>query len=305
MQSCTQIAITAALLLLLARHRCKEQCRTRVVPANKERVVILGASTVDGIGAAIAAESLARGVRQVMLVGRNEQGLKHVKEHLCAKCGSAALDIVLRPADCSNTADVLAARDAAADQFGGIDTLYIVFGSMIDSTLLGITGNDPIRDGKDAGPTTQSGLANLHGVMERACTINVSGTALTLASFVPLMQKFSMRPHICVIGSLASVIPAPTRAIYAAVKAAQQQLVLGFATECASQARVPGISLVKFTVLAPGSVDTSFSARRSNAGAMRATDVARCAVVKVDAGKTGVVPVPGKYIIAWIASIFA
>lgn len=123
---------------------------------------------MDGVGAGIAAESLARGVRQVLLVGRNEQGLKHAKEHLCANCGSAALDIVLRQADCSNAADVLAARDAAANQLGGTDTLYAVFESMIDSALLGITGNDPIRDTQDAGPTARSGLANIHEVMVRA-----------------------------------------------------------------------------------------------------------------------------------------
>ena len=293
-----------ALLLLVACFRRRTQRRVRRLKADEERVVILGASTTDGIGAAIASESIARGVRRVLLVARNKEGLERVRDQLVAQHGKSAAGVICHVADCSSEAGVVSVREAAVAQFCGVDTLHIVFGSMVDNTLLGVTGNDPIHDGHNAGEASPSGIAKLHAAVERACAINVTGTALVLAALIPLLQTSSKNPHVCVIGSLASLIPAPTRAIYAAAKAAQQQLVLGVATECTSQARAPGRSLVKFTVLAPGSVATSFTPR-ANPNAIGPAEVARTALAKVDAGATGVVPVPAKYFAAWILSIFA
>ncbi|WFD36045.1 hypothetical protein MCUN1_002916 [Malassezia cuniculi] len=296
-----QIIAVALALAVAARLLRAQKLRSNAIPPASERVVILGASTVNGIGAAIAAKALARGVRQIMLVGRNAQGLREVKEHLSASAGCSA-SIVIHAADCTRDADVLATRDTVVAEFGGVDTLHIVFGSIVDETLLGAAGADPIR--QDGGAVTSDGLANVHAAMDASCTLNVTGTALVLAAFIPLLQTSSRHPHVGVIGSLASLIPAPTRALYAAVKSAQQQLVLGVATECTSQAKIPGNSHVKFTVFAPGSVATSFSTTEARASAIPPSKVADTVIRAIDHGHTGVIPIPHKYFAAWMLSIF-
>ena len=297
------IAVVCSVIVLAIALR--KQKRSAVLPSRNERVIILGASTTDGIGASIAAESLKRGVRSIILVGRSADGLRNVHKQLIATFPAEcrATTVIQFPADCTRDADVLAVRDRAVSEFGGVDTLYVVFGSIVTKTLLGVAGADPVQGDDTPTNLSPAELSHVHSAMEEACTINVTGTALVLVAFIPVLQTSSRAPHVGVIGSLAALIPAPTRALYCAVKAAQQQLVLGAAAECETQAQIPGRSLVKFTVLAPGTVATSFRSRDPHARALSPTVVAHHAIDCINKGSTGVVPLPSKYFIAWLLSI--
>lgn len=295
------VAISAIVLAIASR----KQKRSAVLSSHNERVIILGASTTDGIGASIAAESLKRSVRSIILVGRSADGLRKVQEQLTATFPAEcrATTVIPFQADCTCDTDVLAVRDRAVNEFGGVDTVYVVFGSIVTKTLLGVAGADPVHGGDAPANLSHTELSHVHSAMEEACTVNVTGTALVLAAFIPVLQTSSRAPHIGVIGSLAALIPAPTRALYCAVKAAQQQLVLGAAAECETQAQIPGRSLVKFTILAPGTVATSFRPRDPRARALSPTVVARHAIDCINRGTTGIVPLPSKYFVAWILSI--
>ena len=50
--------------------------RKSILPSSEERIVILGASSVNGIGAAIAQQCLERGAYNIMLVGRRSDALR-------------------------------------------------------------------------------------------------------------------------------------------------------------------------------------------------------------------------------------
>ena len=85
--------------------------RTAILPPPDEHIVILGASSVDGIGAAIARRCLARGSYRIMLVARRSEALHQVKralieEQTTRSARMRAEEIVLFVADCTDEVDV-------------------------------------------------------------------------------------------------------------------------------------------------------------------------------------------------------
>lgn len=291
--------------------------RTNVLPASEERIVILGASSTDGIGIALARECLARGSYHIMLVARRSEALREVKhvlveEQTTRSARERAEQIELLVADCSDPDDVYRLQQCISDDFGGVDTLYIVFGAIWTNTLLGVAGTDPVHHPHALTPSRE-GLRAVASGVQQSNDANIKGTALVLAALLPRLQTNSKAPFVVVIGSLASLVPAPTRSMYCATKVAQQMLVQSVATECSTQAKVGGRKLVKFAVLAPGTVNTSFRARLTvNASknvsvttprhgkSLSTTDVAKEALHCVQHGVTGVVPIPHRYFWVWL-----
>lgn len=165
---------------------------------------------------------------------------------------------------------------------------------------------------KHADEASLERLAETSRAVQRMTDANIKGTALVLTALLPCLQTLSNVPYVAVIGSLASLVPAPTRAMYCATKAAQQMLVQSVAAECVTQARVADRQLVRFVTLAPSSVSTSFRARMSvndesndNASVPRraclsADRVGFAAVQCVDQGVVGVQPLPFRYFFVWL-----
>lgn len=313
----TYVAAALTLLTLALTRTYLNSGRDRL-PAHEERVMVLGASTPDGVGAAIARHYVERGCSDLVLVGRRERALGVVKDMLVQGARNhderrRAEAIVLVVADCTNEADIARLRDHLVVNIGGIDTVHVVFGAISKRSLLQTAGVDPLR-GADPADTSASlaGLRELGETAMELCAANIKGTALALAALLPIMQTNSKFPHVCVIGSLASLVPAPTRALYCATKAAQQMLVLAVATECDAQANVPGRTRVTHTVLAPSSISTSFAdvraglaepSRPHRPSALSAATVAARAVRCASRRTTGVVPVPGFYFIGWLLTL--
>ncbi|WFC98436.1 hypothetical protein MYAM1_001163 [Malassezia yamatoensis] len=251
--SLVTLAVLAAGPIYLYHRRVSSYDRKRVLPTCEERIVILGASSVNGIGAAIAAQCLVRGAHNIMLVGRRSDALREVKMALIAQQDTPeqrerAEQLQLFVADCTDEEDVLRIADSVNQNFGGIDTVYIVFGIMCGQPLLALADMDPMAGATRTQPTLES-LRSVSEVAQQCSNANMTGTALVLAALIPCLQTTSNSPYVALIGSLAALIPAPTRSLYCATKAAQQMLVQSIASECRAQAEKKGRALVQFYLL--------------------------------------------------------
>lgn len=105
------LALVVAAIVPTLYHWHPKKRRSKTLPPSQERVVILGASSLDGIGAAIARECVARGCSNLVLVARREQALEQVKESIMAEqttpaARACAEAIELYVADCTNVGDV-------------------------------------------------------------------------------------------------------------------------------------------------------------------------------------------------------
>lgn len=142
---------------------------------------------------------------------------------------------------------------------GGLDTLHIIFGASALKSLLGVAGVEP----KTASTpyATLEGVQNTLEAASKIHNINVASTAAVLATFIPLLQLTSAAPSIVLLSSVAALVPPPTRALYAASKAAQLQLFQAVKVETDAQAEFPGSSKrqkVKFLAMAPATIRTAF-----------------------------------------------
>lgn len=108
-----RVAVAAAVAVVVPTlyHWYATKRRSEIIPPAQERVVILGASSLDGIGAAIARQCVARGCSSILLVARRDDALKAVKEAIVTEqttssARACAEAIELCVADCSNVDDV-------------------------------------------------------------------------------------------------------------------------------------------------------------------------------------------------------
>ncbi|KAN0066290.1 hypothetical protein ACQY0O_000384 [Thecaphora frezii] len=282
----TFVVLTLPVALLFHR---RTRLRTQHIPMFRERVLVLGASNERGVGEALALHYARRGCRDLVLVARNKDGLEAVKQkcieqaaegeewdqsdHAPAdetKQGAARIHIV--QADCTDPHDVERLAKYVLDKLGGLDTLHICFGVSALLPLLGIAGVDPIRPPKDGLTTihpSAEGLEAISAAVRSTSHVNVAGTAVCLAAFAPILQTTSRYPAIALTSSAAALLPAPTRSLYAATKAAQLVLFRSFAIECdahASPFPAPTTSepkhqrraKIRFLAICPGTISTSF-----------------------------------------------
>ncbi|KAK0551355.1 hypothetical protein OC846_003316 [Tilletia horrida] len=256
--SAAALLLTASILFHLIRRRTSlsNRKRQRIIAPASERVIIFGASS--GTGASIAHQYAQRGCKALVLVARRKEQLHAVRDDCLARVptGKPAPSILCISADCTKDTDIVSLRKQVLDQVGGIDTMHITLGVSALLPLLGIAGVDPLRPNISAqGPSSSSSsqqqqsqpthassfaLSSTYNAVSRACTSNLTSTALLLTAFTPLLQLSSEAPSIHILSSLAAMFPAPTRALYGATKAAQLILAQGFELETDSQVGLEG-----------------------------------------------------------------
>lgn len=255
--------LLAALPPLLRRLRAKPRAQT--VPVAAERILILGASS--GTGAALARAYARRCPARIVLVARRQAVLDDVRNDCIAILGPGHAHVVHTLAiDCAAPADVHRLASAIAPD--GIDTVHLCFGSSALKPLLAVAGVDPVSaaaPAPDSKPRlsavpSAAALAHVGTVMQRMSDANQAGTALALAALVPLLQTTSARGAFVVLSSMAALVPAPTRSVYGAAKAAQLILAEGVALEAERQAREPGRAPVRISTVLPGTIATGFRA---------------------------------------------
>jgi len=300
--------------------------RAAKLHASEERVVILGASTLDGLGAALLRQCLLRGTEHLMIVGRRRDALEQVRDHMLAQTAGrrsehARVEVVC--AELTSSADVAALRDRILQQWGRLDTLHVVFGVTSILPILGVADVDPCGvNASGAASTdvhpTREGLDRIAAAVRQSSDGNLTGTAMVLGALVPILQTTSAHPAVVVIGSVAGLVPAPTRAVYCATKASQHFLVRSIELECESQAGslVPGTQQrrahVPFLLVAPGPIQNSFVAtyavdantgpRDNREHALKVQDVVRATLARLDHAQWGTLVLPTR---AYVASFLA
>lgn len=328
-----RVEVGSALLGLVVLHLVLRALRTsskrnKKIAPKHERVVILGASTDDGLGAAFLQQYLERGTRQVVIVGRRLGALEEVRakvlERTAGKRAESA-EVHVFAADCTKSSDVIALRDFVQTTLHGFDTLQVVFGVTSIMPVLGLANVDPKGVNANGEASTRvdptvDGLDAIANTVQHSCDGNVKGTAIVLGALIPVLQTTSIDPVVVGTGSVAGLIPAPTRAVYCATKAAQHFLLESVALECDSQAGtpVPGTdkrrALVRFLLIAPGpiknsfvktySVDSTTGPRDNRDKALDVNDVVRATLQRVDANGTGIMVLPPAAFVAAMLSKF-
>lgn len=328
-----RVEVGSALLGLVVLHLVLRALRTsskrnKKIAPKDERVVILGASTDDGLGAAFLQQYLERGARQIVIVGRRQGALEEVRakvlERTLGKRAESA-QVHVFAADCTKSSDVIALRDYVQTTLHGLDTLQVVFGVTSVMPVLGIANVDPKDANSNGEPSTRvdptvEGLDAIANTVQSSCDVNVKGTAIVLGALIPVLQTTSIDPVIVGTGSVAGLIPAPTRAVYCATKAAQHFLLESVALECESQAGtpIPGTdklrALVRFLIVAPGPIKNSFvktyatdsttGPRDDREKALDVNDIVRTTLRRVDANGTGILVLPPVAFVATILSKF-
>jgi len=336
--------------------------RQAILPPYRERVLILGASS--GVGRELALSYARRGCRQLVIVGRREKELEQVRiecdkerkkgeewemsdeapGYENQKSNKQTLSI---KADCSNAKDIFRIREECRNAFDGIDTIHICFGVSALRPLLGIAGVDPIRPMKRADllpdlPSSSNASAieaDVAGILvtqeatRRINEVNISGTSMVLSAFLPFLQTTSPSPSIHLLSSASAFIPAPTRPLYGASKAAQLILFQSTAIEAAQQAKhsrkqqgsLPKRAHVRFYASVPGTIRSNFRAsavdgspdeisafdsswnvkQGGKSDAILPKDLAQHVTLAVDQFKEGTDEIPFKYWAARRAFPFA
>ncbi|KAI1372488.1 NAD(P)-binding protein [Hypoxylon crocopeplum] len=203
----------------------------------EERVLIIGASS--GLGRALAKQYAARGAR-VCIVARRAEQLSMLAE----ECGEKCIWVV---ADFSDVGDMVRVRERLLAEWDGLDSLHVCAGVSAVQPVMSLAGVNP-REDIDASAT---GLQNAVDVVARATQGNVYGPFTTAVTFIPMLARTSTSPSILLVSSVAAVVPAPTRALYAATKASSLLLFQSLAIEHPK---------IAFTFMLPATIQGNFRA---------------------------------------------
>ncbi|KAG8930227.1 hypothetical protein FRC02_004486 [Tulasnella sp. 418] len=235
--------------------RGQREGRTDVIPKHKERVVILGASS--GIGRAIAHQYASREAA-VVIVGRRETMLEEVRAECDALGAPIALQIV---ADFTVPEDLVRVRNVVERELGGLDTLIISAGvSALQPLVTGVAQAVKIKGEYAIGEPTLGGIQRAKEIASKAVASNYIGPLISAATFIPMLELTSHWPAVVLISSVASVIPAPTRSIYASTKSASLILFQSLSIEH---------PLVQFSHVLPATVEGDFRAGAVDGGGVR------------------------------------
>ncbi|ETS77320.1 hypothetical protein PFICI_11194 [Pestalotiopsis fici W106-1] len=251
--------------------------RDRRLKHDQERVLILGASS--GVGRAVAKQYAERGARVCVVARRAEE-----ISALAQECGDHCIWHV---ADFSKAEDMVQVRDRLQGEWQGLDTLHVCAGVSALQPVMALTGAQP---GKDA---TVSGIDAAARIAGRAVQGNFDGPLVSALTFIPMLTRTSSAPAILLVSSVAAVIPAPTRALYASTKAASLLLYQSLAIEHPQ---------IAFTFVLPATIEGNFRASAVDAGPVREEDpnktglkigyVAQRCIDAVDRAVTGNVILP-------------
>ncbi|KAI0973012.1 short-chain dehydrogenase [Xylaria arbuscula] len=275
------IGAVAALAAVFALHHTYKARRGRStqIQLTEERVLILGASS--GLGRTLAKQYVARGAKVCVVARRNEPLAELAKE-----CGERCLPFV---GDFTDAADMEKLRGQLLRQWDGLDTMHVCAGVSAVQPVMALTG---IRtSAEDPGA---AGVQHAVGIVSRATQGNFFGPLVAAVTFIPMMKRTSASPAILLVSSIAAVVPAPTRALYAATKAAALLLFQSLAIEHPE---------IAFTCMLPATIEGNFRASAVDADPSEQIDetdkkglkveyVARRCVGAVDQGVRGNVVIP-------------
>ncbi|TEB29330.1 NAD(P)-binding protein [Coprinellus micaceus] len=236
--------------------------RTKSIPKVGERVLILGGTS--GIGRTMARRYAERGAR-VCVVGRREALLDEVVEECRRAANSSAVEtgIVGLRGDFTNAGDMVRVRAELLTRWGGLDTLVVSAGVSALQPLLAVAGADCKGSALTPMHTTLEGIQKTSDVSLAAIKGNYTGPLIAAVTFIPTLSATSKSPSIALINTLASIIPAPTRSLYASTKGAGLILYQSLAIEHPQ---------ITFTHFMPATVEGDFRASAVDSGPVREKD---------------------------------
>ncbi|KAJ6505396.1 hypothetical protein C8R45DRAFT_817551 [Mycena sanguinolenta] len=243
-------ALALAPIFAFLRRRPK---RSSTLPHRNERVLIIGASS--GIGRTLAHEYAKLGAKGVCVVGRRADKLAEVVAE-CNAYKEPHTEVISITGDFAEVEDMVKARDQLESRWGGIDTMIVAAGVSALLPLMEITG-------VKSGNADREGIQRVVDVVGRATRGNYIGPLVSAVTFVPLLESSSPCPSILLVNSVASVLPAPTRTIYASSKAASLLLYQALSIEH------PRIA---FSHVLPATIEGDFRASAVDGGTVREAD---------------------------------
>lgn len=209
--------------------------------------------------------------------------------------------------------------------WGGLDTHVIAAGVSALQPLMAVAGVEAER-GVSLKDASSEGIQHTANVALAAIRGNYIGPLIAAVAFVnitftrylsawiltveqvPMLSNTSKSPSVVLVNSLASVIPAPTRTLYASTKASSLVLYQALSIEHPS---------IKFTFFMPSTVEGDFRAsavdsgpvreKDPNAHGLKREDVARRCIQAADNGEKAVfIPETMRYahLLYWIFPSF-
>ncbi|KAF8588446.1 NAD(P)-binding protein [Ramaria rubella] len=254
--------------------------RPGLVPHSQERVLILGASS--GIGRATAHLYASRNA-YVCIVGRREEQLEAVRLECVDLLPSRDESRILKlTEDFSDPEGLLRIRDLLIKEWNGLDTLVVNAGVSALHPLLSVAGVQ--KDGSGIPMADIHGLNRVRDIAAAAVQGNFTGPLLSVVAFISFLAKTSKSPSVLLVSSAAALIPAPTRTLYGASKAASLLLFQALSIEHPE---------VHFASIIPATVEGNFRAsavdggpvRESLSSALKKDQVARECVHAIDIGR--------------------
>ncbi|KUI61456.1 11-beta-hydroxysteroid dehydrogenase-like 3 [Cytospora mali] len=269
--------VALALPAIHLLRRTRSLCRQRHFSSSPERVLILGASS--GVGHDIARKYARRGARLCVVARRAEK-----INALAAECGDNCIGVA---ADLGVVEDMARVRQTIEKAWGGLDTIHIVAGVSALQPVMALAGSEGKED------ATIEGIQNAKDIAGKAVQGNMMGPLVAALTFIPMLTRTSACPAILLVSSMAALVPAPTRALYAATKASSLLLYQALAIEHRD---------IAFTFILPATIEGDFRASAVDAGPVREDNpnkhglkinyvAARC-INAVDSGVTGNVIMP-------------
>ncbi|KAI0172990.1 NAD(P)-binding protein [Hypoxylon sp. FL1284] len=231
------LAVSAGLCLVRRVVQTSTPSRHGRIQPRDERVLILGASS--GLGQSIAKQYAARGARVCIVARRAERLATLAKE-----CGQRCIWVA---ADFGSAEDMVRLRERLLGEWDGLDSLHVCAGVSAVQPVMNLAGLSPSA-GDDA---DTAGIQRAVGTVTKAMQGNFYGPLVAAVTFIPMLTRASTSPSILLVSSIAAVIPAPTRAVYAATKASSLLLFQSLAIEH------PDIA---FTFILPATIQGDFRA---------------------------------------------
>ncbi|KAJ3565862.1 hypothetical protein NP233_g7373 [Leucocoprinus birnbaumii] len=171
-------------------------------------------------------------------------------------------------ADFTVVEDMIRVRNLIAEEWEGIDTLVVAAGVSALKPLLAVAGLESTKvrgQPEEFNPpqADQDAIQRVVDIAGAATKANYVGPLIAAVTFIPMMISTSRSPSVLLVSSLASVIPAPTRAIYASTKSASLLLYQALAIEHRG---------VNFSLVMPSTVEGDFRSSAVDGGSIRERD---------------------------------
>jgi len=248
--------------------------RLSTVPPNEERVLILGAS--GGVGQTIAHLYAERGA-QVCIVGRRKEKVDQVVQE-CIERSREKRKIIGISADFAEVGDMVKLRETLEREWNGVDTIIIPAGVSALQPLMAVAALEAQPGGAEFIPSqaSQNDIQKAVDIAALATRGNFVGPLVSALTFVPLLLKSSASPSILLLSSLAALIPAPTRSLYAATKSASLLLFQALAIEHPS---------IAFSFVMPSTIEGDFRASAVDAGPLREKDPNKAGLPRKEVAK--------------------